>query len=230
VAVLASGPRLRSWLTLRLAAALVVVSLAAPAQAWEVGHLAPKRQNLLKWSDAYDTATSGATWLKGANLTVTADTTAAPDGTLTADTLATGAAGSSNLQYQDLGALVQGSYCVSAQVKYVDNAWYRLILYDNGANLLRMWFNAQTCAVGTVNAAGTGSDAVGTAMIVPGGFCRASLCGTVGWATASFVLLTPHIADNNTTQPTSKTTILGGVQVNTATVRRYTRTAATARP
>jgi hypothetical protein len=85
--------------------------------------LEPQRTNLLNYSDAFD----NAQWTKG-ELTVTANSTASPDGTTNADSLTETAANDYHITYQAKSLTTATTYTFSVFVK------------PNGRNFARMLF------------------------------------------------------------------------------------------
>jgi hypothetical protein len=69
------------------------------------------KQNLILYSEQFD----NSIWFKGSSLTVTSNTTTAPDGTVTADTITV--AGTAQGLYQTIAVTPNSTYTVSAFVK-----------------------------------------------------------------------------------------------------------------
>jgi hypothetical protein len=97
----------------------------------------PVRHNLVTYSQAFD----NAAWVKD-GATVTANSIAAPDGTVTADTItSTGASGGE--VYQTIGLPLAPSV-YSIRLKRGNNDWHKVRYLGNAA-----WFNLNTGTVGT---------------------------------------------------------------------------------
>lgn len=145
-----------------------------------------QRINLAKWSQAYDTATSGATWTK-ANSSVSANETA-PDGTLTAykiieDSTAAAFHGIS----QSITTTTATVVTASAYLKAGTRSWAYLV-EGNGVSAIA-YFNLSNGTVGTVS--GTGSPSAAIKALANGWY----LC-SVTYTTAS---TTPNLQIRTTT-------------------------------
>jgi hypothetical protein len=93
----------------------------------------PASKNLLTFTEEFD----NAAWAK-TNSTITANSTAAPDGTMTADTLTAGAgAGSGQQIYQALTTIGAGSFVYSVYVKQGSGATdsNKFVVYNQTASL-----------------------------------------------------------------------------------------------
>jgi hypothetical protein len=115
-------------------------------------------QNLLTYSQEFD----NAVWQLGST-TVTANTTAAPDGTTTAETLTATASTNRHSIFRAAGtfATVNGSaYMASFFVKANTNNFIQIFVSNQGADFAN--FNLSTGAVGTTG--GTGSSATITSV------------------------------------------------------------------
>ena len=103
--------------------------------------------NLLTYSQDFD----NAAWTKNA-VAVSANSTAAPDGTLTADKLGSGTAASAYHQTYQIGKTITSgaSITASAFLKAGDYIWGMVNLYDGADNAV--FFNLSTGAIGTTPA------------------------------------------------------------------------------
>jgi len=127
-----------------------------------------QRTNLWLWAADFD----NVAWTK-TNLTVTANSTAAPDGTTTADTLA--ATGADGDVAQAVTIVAGRGVAVSVYAKANASSFLRLRLND-GTNTVECWFNLAAGTVGA-NTAGAGTLLFSQKTIVadPNGFWRCSL-------------------------------------------------------
>ena len=153
------------------------------------------RKNLLTYTEQFD----NAAWAKS-NATVTADTTAAPNGTITADTILDNAV--SNIHYlaQDITSLAPSgkTYTVSAYAKAGTLNFATLGLSDisSGSLYAVVVFNLSTGSVATSGAAGTGYSVVSSSISSAGnGWYRCIVTVSVG-TSASF--LRSVVAPNKT--------------------------------
>lgn len=148
-----------------------------------------QRTNLLLRSQELDNAAWTAT-----NLTVTANSTVAPDGTTTADTLAaTGADG--NLA-QAVTITAGRGIAYSVFLRANATSWARLRLTD-GTNAVDCWFNLAAGTVGS-NTAGAGTNLFSQKTIenMGGGWYRCGLEVTTATATAFTASAGPCAADS----------------------------------
>ena len=100
------------------------------------------RRNLLTYTEDF----SNAVWEKN-SVTVTANSTTAPDGALTADTLSPASAGSSRILRYTTNQSVSTPYVYTVRVKKGAANW--VLLVNNGIPG-GAWFNVDTGTVGTV--------------------------------------------------------------------------------
>ena len=108
------------------------------------------RTNLILQSEAFNT-----TWTQNAAPTITANTTVAPDGTTTADTIA--ATGTSSGVYQTPVASIGGEYSFSVYLKNITSATNIEIGCDSNPANATLRFNAVTGAIVSTGAGITGS-------------------------------------------------------------------------
>lgn len=132
------------------------------------------RRNLLTYSEQFD----NAAWNKSANTQVTANTTAAPDDTLTADQILA-VTSSSNSARQFPAVAASTTYTFSVYIKAASSQWAFFTLYDNGSNVRRIWFNVSTGVVGSTTFGGA-FVLVGSAITAVGnGWYRCSVSATM---------------------------------------------------
>lgn len=145
------------------------------------------RRNLLNFSEQFDDAYWSET-----DSTITANNTTAPDGTLTADRVVEGSAGTALIQRTGLTGLASQAHTLSFYVKRGNHDWVRVFI-SSASNVYRGWFNLQTGAVGTVSSVGAGV-ALGSSMQSVGdGWYRISISGHTGSETSfsAAILSTP---------------------------------------
>jgi len=104
------------------------------------------RVNLLTYSEQLD----NAAWSKLNSVTATANTTTAPDGTTTADTVAAGTTGSFRVvRRSPAGLLASTAMAFSVYAKRNTSDWVALRFWDQSGGVAA-WFNVNTGSVGTV--------------------------------------------------------------------------------
>lgn len=137
----------------------------------------PARTNLIiQASDYTDAAWTAAS----VDTTPLANQTAAPDGTVTADLLTEGVAGTAT-EIQAVTGTADVNFAVSRFIKRGNTDWVALQIF-NGANIVRAWFNLATGIKGSTNAGGTGIVVSSTMTASINGFFRCSIVGSVGSA------------------------------------------------
>ena len=166
---------------------------------------AKAEENLFLHSQEFD----NAAWSK-ANTTVTANNTAAPDGTTTAElVVGTGAADTlSRSVTVESGAVVT----LSMFIKYSNMDWVRLTIL-NGANEIRAWFDVNNGTLGTVNTAGTGTSAAGSIQNIGNGWYRCILSGAIPATTSYTIVNATASADASFTRVTNGERYLWGAQL-----------------
>lgn len=149
----------------------------------------PQRANLLLRSEELDHAAWTAT-----NLTVTPNSTTAPDGTTTADTLAATATGSKLSQAVTITAGRGAAFTVFA--KAVASSFLLMEITD-GSNTVQAWFNLAAGTVGT-HTAGAATLLYSTKAIEAfgGGWYRCAVEVTSTTITAITASIAPAAADN----------------------------------
>lgn len=136
-------------------------------------------RNLMSYTEDF----GNAAWTKN-NVSVTTNTTLAPDGTSTADTFQNTATSSAFLIQKDIAKLA-GTYTQSFYFKKNNNDWVGMYTSDNGSNYAIAWFNVNTGVVGTVSAVGNFSAASSSILSVGNGWYRCSLTFTKPLSTLS---------------------------------------------
>ena len=167
-------------------------------------------------------------WNLGGATTVTANSTVAPDGQTTADTVNTIAAG---IDVTSGSATITASATVTASI-YVKTGgtvpFVRVQIWDNSANGFRVWVNNSTGAVGTLAAIGTGTVATASSTPVGGGWFRIALTGTCGTSTSPVIAMAGADADGSFARTAGQTYIVWGAQLEqSTTVGEYIPTTST---
>ena len=162
-------------------------------------------ENLITYSEQFD----NAAWNKS-SITVSADSTTAPDGTTTADSWATTAISSVYIS-RDPSLTVGQTYTYSIYAKAGDMNWFRISNVSSG--LTGGWFNLSDGTLGTQNGAGN----VSSITSVGDGWyrCVRKFASVVSGGTQ--VLFSPSSADGSTGAPGSNAFIYcWGAQVEKA--------------
>jgi hypothetical protein len=169
-------------------------------------------RNLLSYTEDI----TNAAWLK-VNVSVTANTTIAPDGTTTADTFQnTGVSGAFLIQ-KDI-AKSAGTYTQSFYFKKNNNDWVAMYTSDNGANYAIAWFNVNTGVVGTVSAVGNFSAATSAITNVGSGWYRCSLTFTKPLTSLTDTSALIPVADNSLVSVIGKNAFIWGTQIETGSI------------
>ncbi len=180
-------------------------------------------QNILLRSEEFD----NASWLK-TDTTITANAVVSPDGTLTADLLTEGVAGTRWI-LQTVTVEPQKTYTTSIYLKYGNHDWIRVLFYETStSNQAIVWVNLTTGALGTSTSSGTGVTNLGTTITnVGNGWYRVTLTATLTNPSAS-LYITSAAADNSFTRVNNATRYQWGAQINQGSVAAaYQKTVAT---
>jgi hypothetical protein len=174
----------------------VTFTRATTAAYYDDNTTAMAEQNLFTYSQEFD----NAAWTKS-NTTLTANTTTAPDGTSTADTL-NGINGTEGYMYQQSSGV--GLYTYSMYAKYNNKQWIWMEFYDN-ANYIA-YFDVQNGVIGTV-----ASGVTATITSVGSGWYRCTITRTV------VSVINPNIglaaANGNKVNTTGGSVYLWGAQL-----------------
>jgi hypothetical protein len=169
-------------------------------------------RNLLSYTEDI----TNAAWLK-VNVSVTANTTTAPNGTTTADTFQnTGVSGAFLIQ-KDI-AKSAGTYTQSFYFKKNNNDWVAMYTSDNGANYAIAWFNVNTGVVGTVSAVGNFSAATSAITNVGSGWYRCSLTFTKPLTSLTDTSALIPVADNSLVSVIGQNAFIWGTQIETGSI------------
>jgi hypothetical protein len=155
--------------------------------------------NLLQYSEQFD----NAYWTKNVGATITANSTTAPDGTTTADTLNVIASTFSGIYRAISGA--SANYTISIYAKKNTKNW--LYLFDVNGSLVRAWFNLDSGVVGTV-----ASGYTATITNVGNGWYRCTLTNNTA-ISASYYQFGLSDADNSSTPTSSGSAFIWGAQL-----------------
>ena len=161
----------------------ITFSRASTATYYDGVTTAKAEQNLFTYSQQFD----NAAWAKN-NVTVTANTTAAPDGTSTADSmLETAATGIHNISNTTPITVSNVSYTYSIYVKGIGRTYAAINVYDGSSNVT--WFDLSTVSVGT-NATGN----IASIVDAGNGWCRIVVTRTM---TAGSLYINTYSSDAN---------------------------------
>jgi hypothetical protein len=193
----------------------------SPKQVYDkTGALVWSAHNVCLQSQDFD----NATWDKSTVSTVVADTTAAPDGSVSADRVVETNVNNNHFVRQTIAEIVGAQYTYSVYTKAGERGW--LSLSDDGTR--RSWFNLSTGALGTVNA---GHVATITPAAVAGWYLCSITYASSTASTTRYIYL--NTSDNETSGyvgDVTKGLYIWGAQHNRGPVRvAYLRTTTAAR-
>jgi hypothetical protein len=186
--------------------------------------VAKAEENLFLYSQQFD----DSYWSK-TDAVVTANSTAAPDGTTTADTITEGTSGNQsvarNVAVSAANAVVVFSIFVK---KSANNDWVRMVIGDQanvGTNFIRGWFDVNAGVVGSVTTGGTGASSAISIVSVGNGWYRCILTGGLTNTSAYSMSIRSASADASTTVVSDATYFLWGAQLEQrSAVTAYTAT------
>jgi hypothetical protein len=145
--------------------------------------------NLLLYSEQFD----NAAWTK-TSASISANSTVAPDGNTTADTVTVSGANGAVTQAVTITAGEHLDLSVFAQALATPFLWLRI---TDGTNPVTAWFNLATGAVGTTTAGGsTCAFAAAVIQALPGGWYRCALGVTTATNTSYTASISAAAADN----------------------------------
>lgn len=181
------------------------------------------RTNLCLQSETFD----NATWTK-TDVTVTADSTAAPNGATTADTLTEGTAGTATTVQNVTGLVASTFYTWSVYLKRSNGQWVKLWI-GNGGNQIMGWFDIQNGVAGAGGVAGTGVVRTPVIQAVGNGWYRCSVAGNLGSPTDADFHIISASANSSDTRVNNDARFAWGAQVEKgAEPTRYIPTIAAA--
>lgn len=189
---------------------LQIIPAGQIAQEWDGSRfgilIEPTATNLILQSQTFDSATWGKT-----DTTITPDSIAAPDGTSTADLATQGVAGTAAItQAITITADTINSY--SFFVKYGNNDWLRLVVF-NGGDSINAWFNLNTGVAGSVSNTGVATGAAATLRSIGNGWYRCTVTGNLnGGITAASVRIRSVDGDSSLVNTNNATYYLWGAQ------------------
>jgi hypothetical protein len=164
------------------------------------------QRNLYQYTEDF----TNAVWQKS-GISATGDTTTAPNGTSTADTLQNSNT-SGYVRQQNL-ILSAGQYTQSCYFKKNNNNWVAIYTSDGGANYAIAYFNINTGVVGTTSAIGTFSAASSSIQDAGNGWYRCSLTFTKPSTGATEVSTIVPDADNSFSRTVGQNTFAWGAQL-----------------
>ncbi len=172
-------------------------------------------QNMLLRSEEFD----NASWLK-TDTTITANAIASPDDSTTADLLTEGSAGTATVNTTFTASASGVAHTASVYMKAgTSTGWVRLSVYEtaNATNIVNLWVNMATGALGSTSVGGTGVSGGGTTTTLLNGWYRISLSFTIA-ATALTMMTRSATADSSTTRVSGADRYQWGAQVNQGSV------------
>ena len=142
-------------------------------------------RNLFSYTEDFN----NSYWNRSA-ITITANSTTAPNGTLTADSIVENTANTDHYLGVFNGlTLTAAPYTLSVYLKKAGRDWFSLGLY-NGTDSKYAWFNLNTGAIGTIQSGITASiESVGN------GWYRCSITRTMAAVSTNYIGIVPTIAD-----------------------------------
>jgi hypothetical protein len=182
--------------------------------------LAPKgllieeqRTNLLTYSEQFD----NAVWTKDGTPSsplITPNTTVAPNGTLTADTITQNAAANTSRIYQVTAAASGATLTHSMYVKRSVGRWAVLFPLDGPVtNGFVAWFDLENGVVGASRSEGTGTFVSSSITPAANGFWRISITGSVPGTTVNACWFFISNANNSTTRALGGSAHIWGAQL-----------------
>ncbi len=182
-----------------------IAGTAVASFAWRV-RIDGVPENLLLYSEELD----NAAWTK-TDTTITANSIAAPDVTVTADLLTEGVAGTA-LRSQAVTVTAGDSVTHSVYMKRGNHDVVRLAVI-NGTDIVQAWFNLATGAALTGNASGNGSYQAHSIENAGSGWYRCQVRGIVNTSSTAITCLSHSAsADASTTRVNSATRYEWGAQ------------------
>jgi hypothetical protein len=178
------------------------------------GYLAEgARTNLCLRSEEFDNASWGKI-----DTTITADNVAAPDGTVTADLLTEGSAGTAVVS-QTFTIADGSTHTFSVFIKAGNHQWATVLLFSGGTGSYRQYVDVQNGVLGALTDGSTVLAAAGANTIESwgNGWYRVSIPVTITGATALSVSTQSATADLNPTLVSGSTRYLWGAQLEAAT-------------
>lgn len=174
--------------------------------------------NLVQYSEQFD----NAAWTKN-SVSVTANSTTAPNGTTTADTITE----TSTLGFFYQTASASGVVTFSVYLKRTNNDWANVTIATTGSpsGEFRVWFNLATGAVGTTANVGAGVVTDSDIESVGNGWYRVSVTGYVTGALGYTTYIFNTNADNSFTTSVGQSRYQWAAQlVEGSTAKDYQKT------
>ena len=181
--------------------------------------VAKAEENLFQYSQEFD----NAAWSKG-SVTVTANTTVAPDGTTTAETLTQPASPTTSQLSQTVTVQSGSTVTFSLFAKKNVGDWLRCAV-GSGSNYFICSFDLQNGIVGTSVSLGTGVLVAANIAASTNGFYRVSITGNIPSTTSYPALTFVADADNSGTRLANGSAFIWGAQLEQrSAVTAYTPT------
>lgn len=181
--------------------------------------VAKAEENLFQYSQEFD----NAAWSKG-SVTVTANTTVAPDGTTTAETLTQPASPTTSQLSQTVTVQSGSTVTFSLFAKKNVGDWLRCAV-GSGSNYFICSFDLQNGIVGTSVNLGTGVLVAANIAASTNGFYRVSITGNIPSTTSYPALTFVADADNSGTRLANGSAFIWGAQLEQrSAVTAYTPT------
>jgi hypothetical protein len=169
-------------------------------------------QNLILQSQTLDASPWAAT-----TVAVTADSTTAPDGTTTADTVQMSTGSGQVLKQVGLSLSAGTTYTLSFYVKKSVAGFFRLFLINAANNsLFGGWWNTDTGAWASTAAVSGGSIASSSSTAVGDGWYRVTITGANSGSDLTEIWIYQTASDGTTTRSTTPVTYVWGLQIEQA--------------
>lgn len=139
-----------------------------------------------------------ASWNK-TDATITPDAAAAPDGSITADLVTEGSAGTAQLG-QSVTITSGAAQVAILNLKRGNTDWVRVRLTDAGSVVVNAWFNLATGVAGTLSTAGGATGALSGVQPLANGFYRLWVSGVLGASTSARVEVFAQAGDGSATR------------------------------
>jgi len=165
-----------------------------------------QRTNLLTYSAQFD----DAVWGKS-EVTITANTLVAPDGTLTADQVTTTGTSTAWIVSPLVTAVAGSDYTSSFMLKKGSATWVRIVGFNGNAGgfsniLYTAWFDLDNGTLGATSNGASGTVTNSTIQNLGNGWYRCSVTGKSTSSTNLYAYVVPTTGDNTTTRPSSGST------------------------
>lgn len=202
----------------------ITFTRASTATYYDANGVALAEQNLIIQSQAVN----DSAWGIKTDVTITADSTTAPDGTSTADTVTEGVVLNGLLGQASRPNIPGTAFTASVYLKKsVNNDWVRFFCngVSSGSNSITGYFNLDTGVAGTPVNGGTGSGGALSIVNAGSGWYRCIVSGIIGTETQLNFAIASATADGNSTRIANATYFIWGAQLEQrSAVTAYTAT------